>query len=151
MIFQFDTELSEISRVKDIMLISDLHSYFITYCMYCRKFIKEARANSLNSPDQNKKCDRRALLHWQLCDYDYNVVWPCQYHWYILFKNAGPLGGGRSSFMWKKMETLLCKRTICICSVTRNLPLKNCVMNIICHFLEGKFFCSLRKGYFYTF
>ena len=33
-------------------------------------------------------------------------------HWYILFKNAGALGCGRSSSMWKKMETLLCKRTI---------------------------------------
>ena len=33
-------------------------------------------------------------------------------HQYILFKNAGALGCGRSSSMWKKMETLLCKRTI---------------------------------------
>ena len=33
MIYQFDTELTEISRVKDIVLISDLHSYFIT-CVY---------------------------------------------------------------------------------------------------------------------
>ena len=36
-----------------------------------------------------------------------------------------------------------------ICSVSGKPPLKNCVMHIICHYLEGKFF--LRKGYFYTF
>ena len=38
-----------------------------------------------------------------------------------------------------------------ICSVTGNLTLKNCVIHIICHVLEGKFFCALRRGHFYTF
>ena len=38
-----------------------------------------------------------------------------------------------------------------ICSVTGNLPLKNCVTHIICHILEGKFFCASRRGHFYTF
>ena len=38
-----------------------------------------------------------------------------------------------------------------ICSVTGNLHLKNCVMHIICHYLEGKFFCASRTGYFSTF
>ena len=38
-----------------------------------------------------------------------------------------------------------------ICSVTGNLPLKNCVTHIICHILEGKFFCASRTGHFYTF
>ena len=35
-----------------------------------------------------------------------------------------------------------------ICSVTLNLPLKNCVTHIICHFLEEKFFCAPRRGHF---
>ena len=30
-----------------------------------------------------------------------------------------------------------------IYSVTGNLPLKNCVMHIICHFSEGKFLCNI--------
>ena len=34
------------------------------------------------------------------------------------------------------------------CSVTLNLPLKNCVMHIICHFLEGKFFGNPHRGHF---
>ena len=33
-----------------------------------------------------------------------------------------------------------------ICSVTGNLPLKNCVMHIICHYLEGKYFCYYPKS-----
>ena len=35
-----------------------------------------------------------------------------------------------------------------ICSVTLNLPLKNCVMHIICHFLEEKFFFAPHRGHF---
>ena len=38
-----------------------------------------------------------------------------------------------------------------ICSVTGYLPLKNCVMHIICHYLEGKFFCASRTGCFCPF
>ena len=38
-----------------------------------------------------------------------------------------------------------------VCCVIENLPLENCVMHIICHYLEGKFFCASCKGYFYTF
>ena len=60
-------------------------------------------------------------------------------HRYILFKNAHALVIGKSSSylgLWKKIKTLHCKRTIL---VTGNLPIKNCVMHIICHYLEGYF------------
>ena len=37
---------------------------------------------------------------------------------------------------------------ILLVSVAFSLPLKNCVLHIICHFLEGKFFCIPRRGHF---
>ena len=49
-----------------------------------------------------------------------------------------PIGGWKKFIhVGKKWKFYFAKQKNNICSVTGDLPLKNCVMHIICHYLEA--------------